>query len=439
MYNILINNISLNKNSKFSSYNDLLKNPQRDINSYSDLNGNFLLSYQTNEACFKCIEVFLENNPKREHVDMVISLVSKEAKLTKLFYDREKKWKKSESFEPTLSNYDWFRQSVRKHFSSVGMQMPTLKEISLDDSGRNDTDKSSQYINEIFKAVEDYTRGKDARIILDVSGGRRDTVNLLQLLTKLFQYKGIEVRSYYTELNSKEHKGTIWSCEEFYRQLEIIEIVNEFIRSGNVFGFYELFKNSETDKIRELANALMSFNEAMLLCSTDDIYSSFERIKTDLDAVSRLPDNNTDIRTLKMMIDLLKKKFHLHKKDTPLKDLGVIEWCIDNKMYQQAVTICYERIPIFLTDHGILPEIPGKYTAVSILKEYSDHYSLYDLTEHQIALCQLYKQIYELRNKLNHALTRKKIEVNNDTITTAVNNIIRLTEESYRKIRNTSR
>ena len=114
MYNILVNNISLVGEKRYNSLAELKNDPYRGVIKYSDLEGNIIESFQTNEACFKCIESFLENKESAERIDMIISLVSAESKMQKTFYDRDKIWKKNDVFGPTLSNYEWFIKEVKK-------------------------------------------------------------------------------------------------------------------------------------------------------------------------------------------------------------------------------------------------------------------------------------------------------------------------------------
>ena len=427
MYNILINNISLvgEKENKYNSPADLINDPNRDVIKYTDLDGNVIEAFQTNEACFKCIESFLENRESAERIDMIISLVSKESKEQKMFYDRDKKWKKNEKPERTLSNYAWFTKEVNKYFEGSHKLNVTLKKIDLEDSERNISETYNKYINKIFEFIEGVNTNQKIRIILDVSGGKRDTANLLQLLTKLLSYHGHEVKAYYTEKNGK--KGEFHDCTEFYKQLELLEIINEFIQNGNIFRFTGYFQNTKIETIRDLNRHLEKFSESVLLCSVKDIYESMHEIREDIELIKKLPDNDVDIRTLKMVADLLKNKFNTEYKDTPKRDIGVIKWCLDNNMYQQAATICYERIPVYLLDQKILPAHRNNLTEVQILNELADNKDncrkVNNLTDIQKDICDDFKEIYKIRNKLNHALDGEKYKVTISKIKEAVETI----------------
>ena len=96
-------------------------------------------------------------------------------------------------------------------------------------------------------------------------------------------------------------------------------------------------------------------------------------------------------------------------------------------MYQQAATICYERIPVYLLNQKILPAHRNNLTKVQILNELADNKDncrkVNNLTEIQGKICDDFKKIYRIRNILNHALDGEKDKVTISEIKEAMETI----------------
>ena len=186
-------------------------------------------------------------------------------------------------------------------------------------------------------------------VYLDVSGGRRIDVNMMLLLMKLVKYKGIKIAdAFYSDLD-----GTISSHSGFYRSLDILDGVNQFVTTGNAVQLAECYSSiPEDSSVKALLAAMVDFSDSVNLCSLSGIENTLSTMKSLIDEISGSSEGGMDMFLFREIIPIIREKF-FGDSDNP-DYCQIILWCLDNRLIQQAITLYVEKIPKHLFDKGLL-------------------------------------------------------------------------------------
>ena len=377
---------------------------------------------QTNEAAAKYIIGSLCD--KGGQLDRIIAVTTREA---------------ISSNGEVASAYDVFFNGVNEFCCSISAPSPEIITVksSLGDIVRPWED--------ILAEVMGYISAND-EVFLDISGGRRTNADMIMLLMKLVRYKGIKLsETIYSELCSREI-GTISSHKAFYRNLDILDGVNQFVTSGRSSQLIACFSSKEEDSaLRRLLLSMERLTDSINLCQTSELDRLLENMRRLIDEVSSQKAEDMDTFLFMQLLPVIKEKF-FGTNDKP-DYCRIIDWCLDNHLVQQAVTLFVEKIPCYLFDKGIIMadetlknDIISSYNKpepLNIEKElfFTRLMSSNGKTEKQAREDEYIKKLKEtlekgeksndpvLANALKKIYSLKKFARNYDTLAAAINEI----------------
>ena len=178
-------------------------------------------------------------------------------------------------------------------------------------------------------------------IYLETTGGFRDAVIKLNLIANILRYRGIKISgAVYSSLNDK----TITDVSTFMSPA-LINGLSEFSRFCSVNSLKEHFHDGS--ELSPLLTAMGSLSESIALCQTDSLDKEINTINTELNKLRNTCDAQTSL-----LLDIFGKKF---SRLATIPD--IIEWCLDNNLIQQALTVYNERIPEFVIDKTSLLDV----------------------------------------------------------------------------------
>ncbi len=186
-------------------------------------------------------------------------------------------------------------------------------------------------------------------VYLDVSGGRRTDVNMMLLLMKLVKYKGIKIAdAFYSDFD-----GTISSHSGFYRSLDILDGVNQFVTTGNAVQLAECYSSIPEDSpVKALLAAMVDFSDSVNLCSLSGIEDTLFKMKSLIDEIGGSREGGMDMFLFREIIPIIREKFFGNSGSPDY--CQIILWCLDNRLIQQAITLYVEKIPKHLFDKGFI-------------------------------------------------------------------------------------
>lgn len=188
----------------------------------------------------------------------------------------------------------------------------------------------------------------DDRIYLETSGGKRDNVMYLTLLSRALTYQGITIgQAVYSDFGECQIKD----ITNQYRLFDLIAGMQDMASFGNVGKLREYLNDTEKDDlIAELLNAMENLFENITLCRTAKIDDSMNAFNQALQNAA-----NCKNPLIRQLLPAFRKKFG---KDKQLTTPRLIQWCLDSDMVQQALTVYTERIPAYIIDTAKILNIP---------------------------------------------------------------------------------
>ncbi|MCD8094865.1 MAG: TM1812 family CRISPR-associated protein [Ruminococcus sp.] len=335
--NILITNISLLSSTKEGVCS-------KEKIKYNDEIVGEIEALQTNEAC--CKYLMKKLNMNGEKIDNVICLYTDKVKNDEIEIEILKDILKNAK----KTSLEYFKYSVQNFIKS---QSPEFSEIDLGKSAENNNfDKPLKDIADEINKLANGKKKDEVNIYLDIAGGFRNISVLIQQLVKFLTYYGYKVEAYYTSLDTKN----FFSCENAYRQMDILDAVNEFVTTGKSKQLSEYFDGYEDENVNELLSFMRKFSYSIQLCSVGDLDKILNNMSKSLDALEKSEIARAEnVFLLKLMIPLIKSKFFSDESGKPKIDYTqIIQWCLDNGYIQQALTIYVEKIPEYFFTKNIL-------------------------------------------------------------------------------------
>lgn len=222
-------------------------------------------------------------------------------------------------------------------------------------------DKIKQYIDEI--------REKDpaTKIVLhaDCTGGPRHAIMVLVDIIRLVQYNDVEIgKIFYSNWNREKSKGKVETVNDVYDFYNLIAGAEEFVNFGSVKDMQRYFEQRNiSDELKELLEAMAEFADEVKLCrrwrfidAVDHLREAVKCFESKCSAEKHLPEQaflNNDDADLSdiLMLQLLpqiKKAYGTLLRDNQPTSLALIDWCLDQNLLQQALTLYTESIPDIL-------------------------------------------------------------------------------------------
>ena len=224
--------------------------------------------------------------------------------------------------------------------------------------------KGDEIISRLLEGSElSFNRGDT--VVVDASGGARSASFALMSLFRYLEYKGVRLgQVIYSNITDRnEKKGRIYDITETLDMFSLINGVYEFNTSGNPTALSQFVKkipDSEIKtKITELLEQMKKFYNEISLCRPREIDTTLRNLSKKLNELIKLKER---VRLRELMrpkgqgssssgretlffelLPLITEKFHTGKEGITM--LGLIKWCVDNGLIQQAITFYVEKLP----------------------------------------------------------------------------------------------
>ena len=404
---------------------------------------------QTNEAA---LEYLIRNGKKPERI---LALCSDKVR-NQTFPEAQTNQK------TTLAYYrdDFLRQA--------GYDRPEQVLTSIDVP---DTMQDSDRLRAIRQVAEQLP--ENTQLTIDLTGGMRDTAALLVAIARYLQSfkKLTSCEVLYTELGNAENGGS--SCRNvtvLYDVFDLIAATELFLETGSARKIDEFFKNhGKLDKTaRKLIRDVREFSDSISLCQFDHLEELTKGILQRLKKREEQKEGPMGENSLnRLFFDYLAARFEQEfdqfqdrKKSLP----EIVEWCADRGMYQQALTLLTEDMPVYACCHtglqpgmGLkaawkgetrqtgctwpyylfhahIPKITGCGTSLDYLEVQQKSKKpaiLFPAAETKLLaeVMDCYKQVHAMRNGINHAngsQDRIRVDQVKELLTKAVHLLQRL-------------
>jgi len=218
--------------------------------------------------------------------------------------------------------HEWFLSEIK----TLAPQM-IIHDIAYDSTA----DFTSGPLSQIMKPMN-----AGDTILLETTGGFRNTVMDLLLTSRVLSYIGVKTAC---AVYSNKFTRQIEDITHMVGTFDLIGGMQEFTSFGSTRTLRAYYGAPAADeRIEKLLSTVERLLDRITLCRTEQL----EALLTDFEAALTDAESCDDVM-LKMLLPAFRKKYG--KK---LTILGLIRWCMDSDMLQQALTIYKERIPVYL-------------------------------------------------------------------------------------------
>lgn len=199
-------------------------------------------------------------------------------------------------------------------------------------TGESTLDRLLQYFSE-----------PDCKLLLELTGGLRDTVMQLLLISRVLSYKGVPTLE---AIYANHQEARIEDRSQLLYLFDLVAGLQEFTSFGSadtLRRYYETLAQITPEPmepcVTELLDAIGQLTNTITLCRTGLLEDSLRRFRKALERIETSQDP-----FMRQFTSVFSQKYG--KLDIP----DVIRWCIRNGMYQQALTIYTERIPAYISN-----------------------------------------------------------------------------------------
>jgi|GEM_PF-1312953 CRISPR-associated protein (cas_TM1812) len=318
--------------------NHIIIENNEDYDSYIIDNDNNKLAFSgchTNDAPARFLLKLAEHN--EEPIDKIFCIVSKDVYNIKL-PQLENESSKLE-LEKGKTAFDRFSALIRNEVGPSIEIIPIYYDFDPNNEDFDPKDKPTYIYNQIK------TSDIGKLIYIDYTGGLRDSSLFMIALIRYLEFKGIVCKDIiYSDFFSKPK--AIRNIRYIYDMFNMINGVSEFVGTGNARQLVDLQKKLENttnnDNVNNFVSSLQSFSDAIALCNVGSIVDAINSISESINTLEQDISDDIFVQMFKTLIPTVKEKLYIGKEPPSILDLS--QWCLDNNMLQQAVTIYNEKI-----------------------------------------------------------------------------------------------
>jgi len=275
------------------------------------------------------------------NIDKIISLVSDKADTEPVTSEIVREKAAAAGLE-YYTAYGYFKNECCRGINAEHIKIPT--EYVIDEYARERA--TADVLSDICSCI-----GRDDVVYIDTTGGPRNALNLIQLLTKILEYKNIKNPcSFYTNIQGRDKR--IDTTDEYKRLMKLADGVNEFVTAGKSNQLRWCFDSSAPTEITALLNTMTEFTDKIQLCNTDDLDKTLTNLYNAINVVRTAESSSIEGVILKNLLPVIEEKF-FGDNGGKADYVRIIEWCLDNGLIQQALTIFVEKIPVYLYNNGV--------------------------------------------------------------------------------------
>jgi len=366
--------------------NHIIIEDNKDYDSYITENDKHKLAFpgcHTNDAPTRFLLKLAEHN--EEPIDKIFCIVSKDVYNTKLPQLENKSSKLK--LEKGKTAFDRFSALIKNEVGHSIEIIPIYYDFDPNNEDFDPKDKPTYIYNQIK------TSDIGKLIYIDYTGGLRDSSLFMIALIRYLEFKGIVCRDIiYSDFFSTPK--AIRNIRYIYDMFDMINGVSEFVGTGNARQLIALQgETTNSNIVKTFVKTLQDFSNAIAICDVSKIQTTIESISTAINTLEQDTSDDIFVQMFKTLIPTVKEKLYIGKEPPSILDLS--QWCLENNMLQQAVTIYNEKILLHYYEH--YPAFIAKFSDEKKKKKKIDNGKVKDLCKdfNDSIICNSFKEAIE--------------------------------------------
>ena len=305
-----------------------------------DRDTDYIEAVQTNESIIRCLS-HLQTIKNGGGIDVIIVLGTRQT---------------NESVVELFGNMTAFQ--YYEHVVEECGFTPEYLCLNIDDIGITET--FSQICSEIKR---------DDIVYIDSAGGQRTVSNLVQIVTKMLNYLGIQ--NPYTLYASRQEgqEPIIETTADFVRLMNLAEAFNEFMTTGKADQLQRCLIDKERHPdYANLLSAMQVFSDKIRIGDVETLDDVLNDLQNAINQCRTCRENDSiETVILRTYLDVIEDRL-LAREAKKIDYLKIIQWCLDNSLIQQALTLYVEKVPAVLFDRHII-KYDGNYAQACTLHD----------------------------------------------------------------------
>ena len=314
------------------------KEAAENVYTVENFNDDFTFSgAQTNDAPVQYL--FYEALKNGDRIQKIVCILTEEVKTS----DR------LEKFKSMVDNYIQSNPDLQAVYCDGKLQ---YEMIDYNEKEKETEKRAYQIYCGISHILK---REINANVYIDYTGGFRDISFLMTTIIRYLEYHNISCKKIvYSNLPQK----IIYSIDCIYDLFQLLNGVDQFVRTGNAKLLSMCYEKETDQDIRELIQKLIEFSNIMSLCDVKKIDGILPQISHKLNIYrEKAKTHHLLSEIFDDFIDIIYKKLYING-DGSIDYPQLIYWCLDNNMLQQALTLYIEKMPKYYYERKflVLPE-----------------------------------------------------------------------------------
>lgn len=278
-----------------------------------------------------------------------------------------------ERFRQMVSDYINSDQRLREVYQKEEI---AFCEITCSDLGRETSVRAAEVYQQIASQTSS-CRGTETEVYIDYTGGLRDISFLMTVIIRYLEYHDIFCKEI---VYSNWYDRKIHSIHCIYDMFQLLSGVSQFVSTGNAELLQVCYEKEEDRDTRELLEQIVRFSHVMSLCDVGKVDRMMEDLSRSLDQYDERKEKGSFFAEMfGDLTSVIRRKLNI-ERNKKYTYPGLIQWCLDNHMAQQALTLYVEKMPQYYYEAGFLnlPEKEQKIKPGASKESQAFYVSLYE-------------------------------------------------------------
>ncbi len=281
--------------------------------------------------------------------------------LAKVFLARSSEVLKRISFEvdanppDTLTHYEFLLKRLAKEDTALAERAEPIEYKITDD-----ITTTLQGIFDIANTIRGYANenpGYTVRIYIDLTGGHRYSAMMMLAVVQLLQeYDNIEMGEVrYSDMYHKP-KGRVHDATDLASIFKMVSGTDEFVNFGSIKSLEDYLDiaggTNISEEVSNLFMAMTDVSDALQICRTGEIRQNLQNLSQALGAFRARHGTSLAENMIASVAGVIEGDCkNIIAPDAT--EMDIIQWCIQKRLFQQAMTLYTEWIPQIIVKNGI--------------------------------------------------------------------------------------
>lgn len=258
--------------------------------------------------------------------------------------------------------YQKFEEMVKKYAVERNYKIPEVIPIFYDFQlalGNRTDICEKERTGYLYQQIADAAHTMEhPNVYIDYTGGMRDVSFFMTGIIKYLEFDSVSCKKI---IYSNRQTAVIYNINYIYDMFQLVSGVEEFVTTGNARQLGLLFEQKKESPIHDILQAIINFSNSISLCWLTSIDEDIRKISVSLAELEENSQAQKDVfySMFCTLIPSIREKMSLDKivYENQIEYPFLIQWCIENGLIQQALTLYVEKMPHYYFARRKIPDV----------------------------------------------------------------------------------